>query len=148
MSCCCSPYAVFETKCDQITSLPNILQQLTPIALTVQQQGSRRSGLSPHLAVLPNWHLQVFITSSRVYPCTPLQEFCSVLRPIPLSPPASNPGTYPMPQRAMYIYSWLSTSVGSLRCELGRPGGQGPCTFCIPALLILAHQGLQLLLRQ
>lgn len=136
LSHCCSPYAVFETKCDQVTSLPNILQQLIPTALTVKQQGSRRSGLSPHLAVLPNWHLQVFITSSWVYNCTPLQEFCSVLCPVPLSPPASNAGTCPMPRRAMYICSWLSTPVGSLRCEQGRPGGQGPCTLFIPALLI------------
>ena len=70
------------------------------------------------------------------------QEFCSLLHPVPC-PLAPNPDTCSMPHRDMYIYCWLSTSVVSRGVSWW-----GPCTLFIPAWLILAHEGLQLLLRQ
>lgn len=84
-------------KCDPLTSLPNI-QPLILIALRIRQQGSLWSGLCPHLATLPNWHLQVFITSFWVHfpnytpallsrillsPLNPLVSLCFQSRHIP-----------------------------------------------------------------
>lgn len=69
-------------------------------------------------------------------------EFCSLLHPVPC-PSAPNPDTCSMPHR--YVHILLAQYICCLSWGVS---WWGPCTLFIPAWLILAHEGLLLLLRQ
>lgn len=114
----------------QVTSLPRIFQQLIPTPCRIRLQGSLLSGLSPHSATLPNWHLQVFITSLGTLPATPLHSSPGIL----LSPPANLlVSPFPVQAHAPHTSSESCTyTIGSSRCELG-----GLHCWC------RAHLGLQ-----